>query len=101
MTERDELTEQELEAHEASQLPDREVMSLITTPTPGITPDGGLPDYQTDATSGGASTGTDAAHGATTSLGSAAGSVSEGDAAPTDADVHETFTSTDTASAES
>ena len=110
MTERDELTEQELSASEATQLPDREVMSLIATdPTTGMGAESVLPAYDTSGTTGPASGATDTATGAAdptgtpagnaSSIADADGSATEGEAIPVSEDRHETFSSSDSASA--
>jgi hypothetical protein len=106
MTERSELTEQELSSNEATQLPDREVMSLIATdPTTGMGAESLLPAYDTSGTTGPAGGATGAADptgtpaGEASTIADADGSATEGDATPVSEDRHETFSSSDSASA--
>ena len=105
MPEREELTEQELEANDASQLPDRQVMSLIGSDPTTLTADAAIPDgWNSD---GGATSATEAGDTSTsetsdaTYLATADGSVTEGDASPTAEDQHIIGRSADSASATS
>ena len=115
MGKRDELTEQELAAAEATQLPDREVMSIISA-DPTISPDGALlggydggTDTGTAATPAGgtadhAEAGTGAAGGASqdaSGLVAADASATESEATPVEGDRHEVISSSDSASATS
>ena len=115
MGKRDELTEQELAAAEATQLPDREVMSIISA-DPTISPDGallggydggadtGTTGTPADGTADQAGAGTGAAGDVSqdaSGLVAADASATESDATPVDGDQHEVISRSDSASATS